>query len=357
MERSSNKKETSPSMLVSSLKELKAVTAVADFVQKYRIYLLIALFVFLCIFPFFTNKSYVLGVICRIFLYSILAGALNTINGYSGQFCLGIAGFFAIGAYSEAILATAAKMNFWLILPIAGVIAAAIGFLVALPTLKMQGIYLAIVTLGFSEIVRLLALNWTGLTGGPMGIKGIPVPVFFGMAIRTSKHFYYLYLAMAILFLFVTSRVIKSRIGRAWMSIREDELASKSLGVFTSRYKALNFMYGAFWAGIAGAIYAPYVRFIDSTYFTLDEGWNILSMMIIGGQGTLIGPVVGSVIVNYLTELLRPIGQWRMVAYALLIIIMMWWRPQGLAGASNSIVAAKRDTKLQKRVSRKEVRS
>jgi branched-chain amino acid transport system permease protein len=133
------------------------------------------------------------------------------------------------------------------------------------------------------------------------------------------------------------------------MSIREDELASKSLGVYTSRYKALNFMYGAFWAGIAGAIYAPYVRFIDSTYFTLDEGWNILSMVIIGGQGTLVGPIVGSVLVNYLTEVLRPIGQWRMVAYALLIIIMMWWRPQGLAGASNSIVAAKSERMFGKK--------
>ncbi len=323
-------------------------------VRHNRGWLLAAAFVLLCIIPFFTTRSYVLGVLCRIFLYSILAGALNTINGYSGQFCLGIAGFFAIGAYSEAILSTAAKMNFWIILPIAGLITAVISLLVALPTLKMQGIYLAIVTLGFSEIVRLLALNWTPLTGGPMGIKGIPVPTFFGIAIRTSKHFYYLYLVMAIIFIFTTSRVIKSRIGRAWMSIREDELASKSLGVFTSRYKALNFMYGAFWAGIAGAIYAPYVRFIDSTYFTLDEGWNILSMMIIGGQGTLIGPIVGSVIVNYLTELLRPIGQWRMVAFALLIIIMMWSRPQGLAGTSSSIIAAKKDRRLRRRFATKQ---
>ena len=118
------------------------------------------------------------------------------------------------------------------------------------------------------------------------------------------------------------------------MSIRENELAAKSLGVDSSRYKISNFMYGAFWIGVAGAIYAPYVRFIDSTYFTLDEGWNILSMVIIGGQGTLVGPVVGSIIVNFLTEVLRPIGQWRLVAYALLIIIMMWFRPQGLVGAS-----------------------
>lgn len=334
---------------LSSIRNSSAVNTTVGFVRKYQSYCLLTLFVVLCLIPFFTNRSYILGVFCRIFLYSILAGSLNSINGYSGQMCLGIAGFFCIGAYSEAILATAAKMNFWVILPIAGLVAAIIGFVVALPTLKMQGIYLAIVTLGFSEIARLLALNWTSLTGGPMGIKGIPVPTLFGVALRSAKHFYYLYLVMSIIFLFVTSRVIKSRIGRAWMSIREDQLASKSLGVFTSRYKALNFMYGAFWAGIAGAIYAPYVRFIDSTYFTLDEGWNILSMVIIGGQGTLVGPIVGSVIVNYLTELLRPIGQWRMVAYALLIIVMMWWRPQGLAGTSKSIVAAKAQGRITKK--------
>jgi branched-chain amino acid transport system permease protein len=146
-------------------------------------------------------------------------------------------------------------------------------------------------------------------------------------------------LALALIFLFCTGRVMKSRVGRAWMSIREDPLAAQSLGVEISRYKAFNFMYGAFWIGIAGAVYAPYVRFIDSTFFTLDEGFNILSMVIIGGQGTLVGPVVGSLIVNFLTEWLRPIGAWRMVAYAGLIIAMMWLRPQGLAGASDSILA------------------
>lgn len=340
--------------LLRQISESTIYRNLQHFFSKYYIYLMIVLVIVLVIIPFFTSKSYFLGIMARIFLYTILAGALNIINGYSGQMCLGVAGFFCIGAYCEAILSTAVQWNFWCILPFAGMLAALVGSLVALPTLKMTGIYLAIVTLGFSEIVRLIALNWTSLTGGPMGIKGIPVPQFFGLALRTSKHFYYLYLAIAIIFLFITSRVIKSRIGRAWMSIREDQLAAKTLGINTSRYKAMNFMYGAFWAGIAGAIYAPYVRFIDSTYFTLDEGWNILSMVIIGGQGTLVGPIVGSVIVNYLTEALRPIGQWRMVAYALLIILMMWWRPQGLAGSSKSIVAARRENQIEKESSTEE---
>ncbi len=217
-----------------------------------------------------------------------------------------------------------------------------IGLLIALPTLKMRGIYLSIVTLGFSEIVRLIALNWTGVTGGALGIKGIPAPELFGYSIKNAKSYYYIFLVIAALFLFVTNRVVHSRVGRAWMSIREDQLASRSLGVETPKYKAMNFMYGAFWAGVVGATYAPYVKFIDSTYFTLDEGWNVLSMVIIGGQGTLLGPILGAGIVNFITEILRPIGEWRLVAFAILIIVMLWLRPQGLAGASDSILSGKK---------------
>ncbi|WP_320128812.1 branched-chain amino acid ABC transporter permease [uncultured Sphaerochaeta sp.] len=307
--------------------------------EKHKVLYLLLLLFFLALLPVLSDKSYVMGVMCRILMYATLAGALNIINGYSGQTCLGVAGFFCFGAYTEAILATRVGMSFWLCVPLAGLVTAAIGLLVAWPTLKMSGIYLAIVTLGFSEIARLFALNATALTGGALGIKNIPVPTLFGITFRNSHSYYYLFLGMAIIFVLISNRVIKSKIGRAWMSIREDELAAKSLGVNASFYKATNFIYGAFWIGAIGAVYAPYVRFIDSTYFTLDEGWNILSMVILGGQGTFIGPIIGSIIVNFLTEVLRPIGQWRLVAFALLIIIMMWYRPQGLAGASDSKLA------------------
>lgn len=287
-------------------------------------------------------------------MYTTLAGSLNIINGYTGQTCIGQAGFFCIGAYTEAILSTKYALSFWFLIPVSGLLTAMVGLLIALPTLKMKGIYLSIVTLGFSEIVRLLALNLEGLTGGPLGIKGIPVPNIFNLIeIKGSREYYYIFLVTAVMFIFITSRVVKSRVGRAWLSIREDQLAARSLGVNTSKYKALNFMYGAFWAGIVGSIYAPYVRYIDSTFFTLDEGFNILSMVIIGGQGTLIGPIAGAVIVNLLTEVLRPIGQWRMVAYALLIIVMMWVRPQGLVGASDSILAGSKVFSRSKKILKK----
>jgi branched-chain amino acid transport system permease protein len=292
--------------------------------------------------PVVYPKSYEMGVLCRILMYVILAGSLNYINGYSGQFNIGHAGFFGIGAYCEALLALRLGFPFWAALPLAGLLAAAIGLLVALPTLRLRGIYLAIVTLGASEIIRLILLNWESLTGGPNGLRGIPAPQLLGLRISRSPDYYYIFLALAALFLFVTNRLVHSRVGRALISIREDEMAARSLGVETRRYKAVSFMYGAFWAGIAGAAFAPYFKFISSDMFSLDEGFNILSMVIIGGQGTLIGPIVGAVIVNVLNEVLRPVSQYRLGVYALLIIAMMWLRPQGLVGAAHSILAERK---------------
>jgi len=292
--------------------------------------------------PLLNLKSYYMGVLCRILMYTILAGSLNAINGYSGQFNIGHAGFFGIGAYTSALLSLRLGVPFWLALPAAGLLAMLVGLIVALPTLRLRGIYLAIVTLGASEIIRLIILNWMSLTGGPNGLRGIPAPVLFGIKFSRSQQYYYIFLVLSLVFYFMTKRIIDSRIGRAWISIREDETAARSLGVESMRYKALNFMYGSFWAGIAGGAFSPYFKFISSDMFSLDEGFNILSMVIIGGQGTLVGPIVGAIIVNFLTEFLRPISQYRLVVYAMLIIAMMWLRPQGLVGASRSVLAERK---------------
>ena len=218
----------------------------------------------------------------------------------------------------------------------------------SLPTLKLSGVYLSIVTLGASEIIRIIAQTWTPVTGGALGIKQIPYPSVFGMEIFRPKHYYFLFLIIGIAFLFVTSRVLKSRVGRAWMAIREDQVAAKSLGVETSFCKCLNFMYGAFWAGIIGAAYAPFVNYIEASQFTTDTGFNVLAMVVIGGQGTLLGPIVGSAIVTILTETLRFLENWRYVIYAIIIILMMWVRPQGLLGATDSILAGGKIRKKDK---------
>lgn len=310
-----------------------------DFYSKNKKIIFCVLLIISLLLPNIINNNYILGIVCRILMYSVLAGSLNVINGYSGQFNIGHAGFFCIGAYTEAILATQFKINFWMVLPLSGIMAAFIGFLISLPTLRLRGIYLAIVTLGFSEIIRIIALNWSSLTGGPMGIKGIPSPILGPIKISGPSKYYYIFLGIALAFLFVTNRLLKSRVGRAWISIREDETAAKSLGVETSFYKSINFMYGAFWAGVVGGAYAPYYKYIASDMFTLDEGFNILSMVIIGGQGTLIGPLVGATIANVIAEVFRFASEYRMVIYAILILVMMWIRPQGLVGASNSILS------------------
>lgn len=316
---------------------------------------LIAVLVFAVVFPLLGFKKSTIRIFCRILMYVTLAGSLNITNGYSGQTSLGHAGFFCVGAYTVAILTTRYHVSFWPVLLLAGILTALVGLIISIPTLRLKGIYLSIITLGASEVIRIIALNWESLTGGSFGIKGIPRPTVFGFVFDSPIKFYYLFLVLALIFMLISYRVIHSRVGRSWMSIRENELAAKSLGVETQAAKMTNFIFGAFWAGIVGGIYAVYVQYIDSAVFSLDEGFNIMSMIIIGGQGTLIGPVVGAIVVNGLTEILRPIGVWRFVMYAALIILMMWFRPQGLMGESNSILAGgKVNTKKLKKSGRKE---
>ena len=315
------------------------MNGIVGFYQKRKWIFLLALLAVLCALPFLIKKALYLRYACNILMWATLAGSLNVINGYSGQTCLGQAGFFAIGAYTCAALSTKFGVNFWLLLPIAGCLAALVGLLVSLPTLKLQGIYLSIVTLGASEIIRIIAQTWTPVTGGAMGIKKIPYPWLFGLDTFKPKYYFYIFLLIAVLFLFCTSRVLKSRVGRAWISIREDQVAAKSLGVRVSRYKSLNFVYGAFWAGVVGCCYAPFVNFIEASQFSTDTGFNVLAMIVIGGQGTLVGPIVGSAIVTVLLESLRFLENWRYVIYACIIIAMMWLRPQGIVGATNSILA------------------
>lgn len=331
------------------------MTAIISFYRKHRTIVMLIGLLFAIIFPLLGLKKSTIRIICRILMYVTLAGSLNIVNGYSGQTSLGHAGFFCIGAYTAAILTTRFDVSFWPVMLLAGVLAAAVGLIISIPTLKLKGIYLSIITLGASEVIRIIALNWEDLTGGSLGIKGIPRPTFFGFEFDSPLKFYYLFLTVALIFMLVSYRIIYSRVGRSWMSIRENELAAKSLGVETNAAKMTNFAFGAFWAGIMGSIYAVYVQYIDSAVFSLDEGFNIMSMIIIGGQGTLIGPVVGAFVVNGLTEVLRPIGVWRFVMYAALIIVMMWFRPQGLMGESNSILAGgKVKVKKEKKAGRKE---
>ncbi|HOP74370.1 MAG TPA: branched-chain amino acid ABC transporter permease [Bacillota bacterium] len=303
----------------------------ASFKQK-LVYFLSA--IALLMFPWFIQNDYWLRVAIMIGLYIILASSLNLINGYTGQFNIGHAGFYCIGAYTAAILATRYHFSFWLLLPLSGIVAALFSILIGLATLRLKGIYFSMTTLGFSEIIRLTVLNWASLTRGPMGIPGIPLPELFGFHLASNRHFYYIVLALTGIMLFLSKRVISSRIGRAWIAIREDEDAARAMGVETFRYKLYNLIFGTFWAGVAGCFYAFFTSFISADSFTLDEGFSILAMVLVGGQGNLIGPVIGAASLTILPEIFRNMAQLRLVIFGAAILIMIYLRPQGLAGSS-----------------------
>ena len=319
------------------------------FYNHFKIPLIVVGLILVIIFPMIIGSNYLISVGVKILIYIILASSLNVINGYSGQFNIGQAGFYAIGSYAAGILATRYNFNFWILLIIAGVVTAIAGFLVSLPTRKLSGIYLALVTIGFSEITRLIILNWNSFTGGPMGVKGIPRASFLGIEIKSATNFYYVGLFLVVVTLFIIYRIIHSGVGRAWISIREDVVAAKFLGINTNAMKSINFAVGAFFAGVAGCYSTYYYQYIAPDMFITDEGFNILAMVIIGGQGTIVGPIIGATLVNLITESFRFVSEYRLIVYGLVIILMMWFRPQGIAGDANSIFAVKTSKNKKRR--------
>ncbi|MCK4258462.1 MAG: branched-chain amino acid ABC transporter permease [Halanaerobiales bacterium] len=327
------------------------------FITENKKVLLIALMVLLIVLPKLLNNDYYIRVAVSVLLYVVLASSLNVINGYSGQFNIGHAGFYCVGAYTAGILATRFGISFWLLLPLSGIMASLFSCLLGVPTARLKGIYLAITTLGFSEIIRLTILNWTSLTRGPMGIPGIPFPTLFGFRLTTNTHFYYIILAIAVIMLFATNRVLNSRIGRAWIAIREDETAARSMGVATFKYKLLNLIYGTFWAGVAGAFYAFFASYISADSFILDEGFSMLAMVLVGGQGTLAGPVIGATFLTVLPEIFRSMAQFRLVIFGAAILLTMYIRPQGIVGSgmlSKKYSEQKKSDKKQDKTGAKE---
>ncbi len=293
----------------------------------------ISFLAFLMVFPFMA-QDYFLDVVILTGIYIILALGLNVIVGFTGLLHLGFAAFYAIGAYSYALLNTKAGLGFWYALPACAGLAALSGVVIALPALRLKGDYLAIVTLGFGEIVRLLLNNMDTFTGGPNGISGIAAPYFFGMAIGRLGVHYYITLMAVILTYIVIKRVRWSKTGRAWIAIREDEICAATMGVNTMRYKLYSFAFGSFWAGLAGALFAAKMQFVSPESFTFIESVLILCMVILGGLGSIPGVIAGAIILVMLPEVLREVQAYRMLALGAGLIIMMIFRPQGLFGRS-----------------------
>ncbi len=296
---------------------------------------LIGLFAAACLLPLI-GQDYIVDVAVISGIYIILALGLNVVVGFTGLLNLGFVAFYAIGAYSYALLNTRLGLGFWTAMPAAVAVATLAGFLLAVPAVRLKGDYLALVTLGFGEIVRLILNNWDSFTKGPNGISGIAPPYLLGMPISRISHYYYLVLAFVLIAVFVMKRVEDSKTGRAWVAIREDEIASAAMGIRTTLYKLFSCGFAAFWAGLAGRLFAAKMMFVSPESFTFMESVVILCMVIIGGLGSIAGVIVGAVVLVCLPEVLREVQLYRMLALGAGLVFLMVFRPQGLFGGKNA---------------------
>lgn len=283
----------------------------------------------------FVVKDYYLDVLIMFAIYALLALGLNVIVGFTGLLNLGFAAFYAIGAYTYALLNTRMGLGFWPSLPIAACFASLAGVLLGIPALRLRGDYLAIVTLGFGEIVRIVLNNWDGFTNGPNGIAGISPPVLAGFSLGKLHYYYYLVFFILLISVIIIRRVESSRTGRAWVAIRENEIAASTIGINTTRYKLYAFAFGTFWAGMAGTLFAAKMQFVSPESFTFIESVLILSMVILGGIGNTFGAILGAFILVLLPECLREVQSYRMLVLGAGLVLLMIFRPQGLLGARN----------------------
>ncbi|MBW1635440.1 MAG: branched-chain amino acid ABC transporter permease [Deltaproteobacteria bacterium] len=278
-------------------------------------------------------SSYQTNVMTTALMYVVLGLGLNIVVGMAGLLDLGFVAFYAVGAYSYALLNLHFGLGFWAVLPIGGGIAAIFGILLGFPVLRLRGDYLAIVTLGFGEIIRLILENWGEFSQGPSGISNIPRPGFFGMDLSLASSITYIYYLMVIgviITIFVVNRLQDSRLGRAWIALREDEVACQAMGIDKRKTKLVAFSLGAFWAGIIGVVFAAKTTFINPASFTFLESAIILSIVVLGGMGSIIGVIIGALILILMPEYLRALSEYRMLAFGGILVAMMVFRPQGM---------------------------
>ncbi|AMQ88575.1 MULTISPECIES: high-affinity branched-chain amino acid ABC transporter permease LivM [Marinobacter] len=302
--------------------------------------------------PFFVSRGSV-DLATLVLIYVMLALGLNVVVGLAGLLDLGYVAFYAVGAYTFALLSQYMGISFWMALPIGALLAALFGLVLGFPVLRLRGDYLAIVTLGFGEIIRILLNNWTSITGGPNGIGGIPEPTLFGMEFgrrvkeegNTSFHetfgiaysgehkvifLYLIALVLAVITALVIRRLMRMPVGRAWEALREDEIAARSLGLSRTAVKLSAFTIGAFFAGFAGTVFASKQGFISPESFVFLESAIILAIVVLGGMGSQIGVILAAIAVTILPELAREFADYRMLVFGAAMVLMMVWRPQGL---------------------------
>ncbi|CAI0912605.1 leucine/isoleucine/valine transporter permease subunit [Serratia quinivorans] len=302
--------------------------------------------------PFLVSRGTV-DIATLTLIYVMLGLGLNVVVGLSGLLVLGYGGFYAIGAYTYALLNHYYGLGFWESLPLAGIVTAIFGFLLGFPVLRLRGDYLAIVTLGFGEIVRILLLNNTEITGGPNGISQIPKPTFFGLEFNRSVRdggwdtfhnffglkydpsdrivfLYLVALLLVVLTLFVINRLLRMPLGRAWEALREDEIACRSLGLNPTKIKLTAFTISAAFAGFAGTLFAARQGFVSPESFTFVESAFVLAIVVLGGMGSQFAVILAAILLVVSREMMRDLNEYSMLLLGALMVLMMIWRPQGL---------------------------
>ena len=314
------------------------------------------------IFPFFSN-SYLLGVVILGLIYVLLGLGLNIVVGLAGLLDLGYVAFYAIGAYGLALGYQYLGLGFWTVLPLAAIMAGLAGCILGFPVLRLHGDYLAIVTLGFGEIIRLVLNNWLSLTGGPNGMAaplptffglefgkrakegGVPFHEYFGIAYNPDVKYYFIYAVLFLVVLavlYVKHRLTRMPVGRAWEALREDEIACRSMGLNHVLVKLSAFTIGASTAGLAGVFFATYQGFVNPTSFTFFESALILAIVVLGGMGSTIGVVIAAFVLTVAPELLRGFAEYRVLLFGVLMVLMMIWRPRGLIRISRTGVTPRK---------------
>ncbi|MWV17511.1 high-affinity branched-chain amino acid ABC transporter permease LivM [Pseudomonas sp. L-22-4S-12] len=314
------------------------------------------------IFPFFASK-YLLTVVILGLIYVLLGLGLNIVVGLAGLLDLGYVAFYAIGAYGLALGYQYLGLGFWTVLPLAALLAALAGALLGFPVLRMHGDYLAIVTLGFGEIIRLVLNNWLSFTGGPNGMSvpaptlfglefgrrakdgGVPFHEFFGVAYNPNLKFLFIYAVLflvVMLVLYIKHRLTRMPVGRAWEALREDEIACRAMGLNHVLVKLSAFMIGASTAGLAGVFFASYQGFVNPSSFTFFESALILAIVVLGGMGSTVGVVIAAFVLTVAPELLRSFADYRVLLFGMLMVLMMIWRPRGLIRISRTGVTPRK---------------
>ena len=306
---------------------------------QYKKPTLIAIAILLIALPFFASM-YHTSIITTALIYVILGLGLNVVVGLGGLLHLGYAAFYAVGAYTYALLHYHFGLNFWVALPLGALFSGILGLLIGFPVLRLRGDYLAIVTLAFGEITRLILENWNDFSFGPSGIANIARPAVAGIKMKLPQAtilIYFIAIAMVAVTVFVVYRLENSRVGRAWEAMREDEIASQSMGIDLTKTKLLAFSIGAVWAGFVGVLFAAKTTFINPASFTVWESITVLCVVVIGGMGSIPGVIVGALLFTLLPEFLRSVSEYRMLVFGITLVIMMIFRPGGMIQKTRNV--------------------